>query len=162
MSYLRSFPLLVLPILAYNLIVLATPWSPDEAAQCAEIVGRTVHPLTCQLGVSLVQVPTGAALALTDGSTQVFWAVTTGDVLLMVSLVLLFAELLKSTGIQTSSIVNHALSLIVFVLGLVQFLLFPAFATSVFFLITLMALLDVLAGFIVTISAARRDVSLVS
>ena len=37
-------------------------------------------------------------------------------------------------------------------------LLLPAFATSTFFLLALMVLLDVLAGFIVTIVAARRDV----
>jgi hypothetical protein len=33
-------------------------------------------------------------------------------------------------------------------------------ATSTFFLLTLMVLLDVLAGFIVTIVSARRDVDL--
>jgi hypothetical protein len=47
---------------------------------------------------------------------------------------------------------------VLFILCLVEFLLFPAFATSTFFLVTLMVLLDVLAGFIVTIVAARRDV----
>jgi uncharacterized membrane protein len=40
----------------------------------------------------------------------------------------------------------------------VEFLLFPAFATSSFFLLTLMVLLDVLAGFIVTIVASRREI----
>ncbi len=41
-----------------------------------------------------------------------------------------------------------------------EFLLFGACATSTFFLITLMVLLDVLAGFIVTIVASRREVDL--
>jgi len=52
---------------------------------------------------------------------------------------------------------NHGFSLILFVVCLVEFLLFPAFATSVFFLIMVMTLLDVMAGFMVTIAAARRD-----
>ena len=47
--------------------------------------------------------------------------------------------------------------MIVFIVCLVEFLLVPAFATSVFFLITAMTLLDVLAGFIVTIITARKD-----
>ena len=44
-----------------------------------------------------------------------------------------------------------------FVVCLVEFLLFPAFATSTFFLISLMVLLDLAAGFIVTLVAARRE-----
>ncbi|HEX4095611.1 MAG TPA: hypothetical protein VHX64_02725, partial [Caulobacteraceae bacterium] len=41
-----------------------------------------------------------------------------------------------------------------------EFLLLQGFSTSVFFLLTLMVLLDVLAGFIVTIVASRRDIDL--
>jgi hypothetical protein len=55
------------------------------------------------------------------------------------------------------AIVNHALSLILFVFCLVAFLLFKGFATSTFFLILTMVMLDVLAGFIVTIISARKD-----
>ena len=51
--------------------------------------------------------------------------------------------------------------MLLFVALLVELLLLPAFATSTFFLITLMVLLDVLAGFIVTIVAARREVDVV-
>ncbi len=50
--------------------------------------------------------------------------------------------------------------MLLFIVCLVEFLLFSAFATSTFFLVTLMVLLDVLAGFIVTIVASRRDVEL--
>ena len=67
----------------------------------------------------------------------------------------LFIELLKSTTSRKVAIINHSLSMILFIVCLVEFLLFPAFATSIFFLITLMVLLDVLAGFIVTIVVAR-------
>jgi hypothetical protein len=90
------------------------------------------------------------------------WSVGLGDVLLMAGLVLLFVELLKSTSSQRVAIVNHALSMVLFIVCLVEFLLFGAFATSTFFLITLMVLLDVLAGFIVTIVASRRELDLTS
>jgi uncharacterized membrane protein len=48
--------------------------------------------------------------------------------------------------------------MVLFIVCLVEFLLFPAFATSTFFLLMLMVLLDVLAGFIVTIVASRREI----
>jgi hypothetical protein len=79
-------------------------------------------------------------------------------VLLLIGLVMLFVELLKSTSTGTSAIFNHALSMLVFIVCLIEFLLHPAFATSTFFLIMIMSLLDVLAGVIVTIVSARRDV----
>ena len=47
--------------------------------------------------------------------------------------------------------------MIVFIVCLMLFLLNPNFATSVFFILTVMALLDVLAGVVVTIVSARRD-----
>jgi hypothetical protein len=53
--------------------------------------------------------------------------------------------------------INHALSMILFVICLVAFLLVKGFATSTFFLIMTMVMLDVLAGFIVTIISARKD-----
>ena len=85
------------------------------------------------------------------------WTVGTGDLILFLSLILLFFELLKSTSSQKVAIINHALSMILFVVCLIEFLLLRGFATSTFFLILIMVLLDVLAGFIVTIVASRRD-----
>jgi hypothetical protein len=58
------------------------------------------------------------------------------------------------------AIINHALSMGLFVLCLLLFLLLPSFATSTFFLIMVMVLLDVMAGFIVTILTARRDLDI--
>ena len=47
--------------------------------------------------------------------------------------------------------------MMLFIVCLVQFLLLPNFATSAFFIIMVMTLLDVLAGVVVTIVSARRD-----
>ena len=52
---------------------------------------------------------------------------------------------------------NHAVSMILFIVCLVEFLLHPNFATSAFFIVMVMTLLDVLAGVVVTIVSARRD-----
>ena len=85
------------------------------------------------------------------------WNIGSGDLILFLALILLFFELLKSTSSQKVAIVNHALSMVLFVGCLVAFLLIKGFATSTFFLILTMVMLDVLAGFIVTIISARKD-----
>lgn len=132
-----AFPLLALPVLLYNLVLLTMKGglgSPDVAAQLAQPL-FTIH--------------------MTSGGA---WPVNLGDLYLGASLVVMFIELLKSTNSRNVAIINHSLSMILFVICLIEFLLLKGFSTSVFFLITLMVLLDVLAGFIVTIVSARRDV----
>jgi hypothetical protein len=71
--------------------------------------------------------------------------------------VVLFFELVRATNTNKVAIINHSLSMILFIICLVEFLLVPGFATSTFFILTTMTLLDVLAGFIVTIVTARKD-----
>ncbi|HBJ91635.1 MAG TPA: hypothetical protein DDZ43_02040, partial [Hyphomonadaceae bacterium] len=85
------------------------------------------------------------------------WTMTGGDLLILLSLVFLFVEILKSTSTGTATIMNHAVSMILFIVCLVEFLLFENFATSIFFILTMTTLLDVLAGVVVTIVSARRD-----
>lgn len=85
------------------------------------------------------------------------WVFETGDGILFAGMIMLFIEIIKSTNSKTFSLINHGLSMAIFVLSLVAFLLVRNFATSVFFLLLLMMLLDVIAGFLVTIVTARRD-----
>ncbi|MEQ1782160.1 MAG: hypothetical protein ABMA14_12415, partial [Hyphomonadaceae bacterium] len=87
------------------------------------------------------------------------WVVTGGDILIMLSMVFFFVEIIKSTATGSSTIANHAVSMLVFIICLVEFLLLANFQTSVFFILTVMCLLDVLAGVVVTIVSARRDFS---
>ncbi|WP_309644707.1 hypothetical protein [Phenylobacterium sp.] len=132
-----ALPLLLLPVLAYNLIALTLAGGFNSV----EASIRLTEPL---FGIAM--------------TSKVEWPVNLGDILMAAGLIVLFIELLKSTTSRRTAIVNHALSMLLFVACLVEFLLAPAFATSTFFLLTLMVLLDVLAGFIVTIVTARRDV----
>ena len=132
-----AVPLLALPVLIYNLIAL-TLTGGFKAADASVRMNDTLFTIHM--------------------TSRAEWAVSLGDLLLAASLVVLFVELLKSTTSRRIAIINHSLSMVLFIICLVEFLLLPAFATSTFFLVTLMVLLDVLAGFIVTIVAARRDV----
>jgi hypothetical protein len=148
MRLLTSFPLLFVPVLIYNLIAFGGSVFGQEGVNAA---ARYSTPL---LGVD----ETGAAKGIvfpTGGE----WIITSGDLLLTLGLVLLFIEIVKATSTGRSSIANHAMSMIIFVVCLVEFLLFAPFATSVFFLLTMMTVLDVLAGFTVTIITARRDIA---
>lgn len=132
-----AFPLLVLPVLVYNLIALTLTGgfsALDAGTRMSEQL-FTIHM-----------------------TSRADWPVSLGDLLLAAALVVLFIELLKSTTSRRIAIINHSLSMILFIVCLVEFLLAPAFATSTFFLLTIMVLLDVLAGFIVTIVSARRDI----
>jgi hypothetical protein len=135
---IAAFPLLALIVLIYDLVALSIGGMRTTTAQ-----DQLSQPLFS------VHMASGAV-----------WTVGLGDMLLVTALVLLFVELLKSTSSPRVAILNHSLSMMLFIVCLVEFLLFGACATSTFFLITLMVLLDVLAGFIVTIVASRREVEL--
>lgn len=128
-------PLLIIPVIAYSIIVGFTGGSPADAAALMD---------NAIFSVPLVSGP---------------WSMTVGDLLIILSLVMMFVELVKSAGTGTATIINHGLSMAVFVIALALFLLVGRFGTSVFFLITMMALMDTVAGFVVTIVAARRDLA---
>ncbi len=136
MGVFTVLPLMIIPIFIYNVIAWggATFATADAVRERMNETFKTVH--------------------MASGAE---WVITPGDGLIALSLCMLFFELLKSTGIGRAAIMNHAFSMVLFIICLVEFLMFGAFATSVFFLIMLMALMDVMAGFMVTIASARRD-----
>lgn len=86
------------------------------------------------------------------------WGYSTSDLLLTFTLFALFFEIVKATSTDSKSIMNHGLSMVVFVVALVLFITVPGFATSTFFLMTMMAMVDVVGGFIISIVTARRDI----
>jgi hypothetical protein len=131
-------------VIIYNIWAFSTAGSGDSA----EVAARILMHLQNQEQPFL-------QMTMASGA---HWVMTFGDVMVLLSILLLFIELLKSTSTGTAAIFNHALSMLVFIICLVEFLLHPAFATSVFFIIMIMSLLDVLAGVVVTIISARRDV----
>ena len=134
---LIAIPLLFIPVVIYALVILTGVAGSGGIAAAERALTEPLFTVPMVSGTG--------------------WSVGSGDLILFLALILLFFELLKSTSSQKVAIVNHALSLIVFVVCLVEFLLIRGFATSTFFLIVSMVMLDVLAGFIVTIIAARKD-----
>ncbi|MBA4807267.1 hypothetical protein [Brevundimonas sp.] len=137
---LTAIPLLLIPVVLYNIVVLFGASGNAGMTQADAVLRDPLFSLPMASGAQ--------------------WSIGWGDLILFLGLILLFFELIKSTSSQKVAIVNHALSMILFIVVLVEFLLVRGFATSTFFLIVVMILLDVLAGFIVTIIAARRDLDL--
>jgi hypothetical protein len=126
---LAALPLTVIPFILYNLLMI----------------------MGVDTGGSLV----GGGIAMSSGGT---WTFTWGDLLLLVAMVVLFIEIVKATYTGTASMIDHGLSMLVFIAFLVEFLMVAQAATSVFFLLMMAALIDVVAGFTIGIRVAKRDI----
>lgn len=142
----QVFPLLAVSVIIYNILVLV---GGDSSA----MVNGVADP-----GLGMTQfLNQGVTIPLFSGGA---WTFTIGDLLIVVSLILLFVEILKSTVTTANSIANHALSMLVGVIALIEFLMFPGFGTSPFFIIICMTVIDVIAGFSITIVASKRDLGM--
>jgi hypothetical protein len=113
-----GFPLLLIPLAIYNIIVFLMP------------------------GVSLAE-PLVTLPLVTSGAQ---WPVTLSDVLVALGIVMLLFEVIKGARPGAKFLTDHLLSLIVLGGAVAEFLLWPRFATSAFFLLTLLALTDFLTG----------------
>lgn len=124
---MASFPLLAIIVAVYTLLALAAPGWLDGV-------------------LFFLPLLSGAALPFRGG-----------DLLLVIGLILLCVEVYRATSSSTGAILNHVLSLVVFIIALIELLVLRQMANMTFFLIVLMTVGDVIAGFTVTISTARRD-----
>lgn len=96
-------------------------------------------------------------VSLTLPSTAIL-KITISDLLVVVALVLLYVEVIKATRTSRASIGDHLMSLLGFVGVLLAFILMPSVGTMPFLLIVVMCFIDVVAGFTISISSARRDI----
>jgi hypothetical protein len=128
---LAGIPLLIVPFILYNL-GLAGSFGQVEGADIWE-----TH-----------------VFSMTMMSGGVF-SLTAGNLLIVVALLLLFVEIVKSTRTSNASIVDHLLSTFVFVAFLVEFLLATDAAHPVFFTLMVIAL-GRCAGRILGVVAFRR------
>ena len=88
------------------------------------------------------------------------WVLTWEDVLLALSILLLWIEIIKSTRLGMRSVMDHILAMALFIAMLVEFLLVQQAGTSTFFLLMMIALVDVLSGFIIGMRSGRRQVEI--
>lgn len=88
------------------------------------------------------------------------WTMSLGDLFIVISLVILFFEIFKATRRSSVALLDHLFSMALFVVFLVEFLLVQGAATQIFFILMLVSLVDVIAGFTVSIKSASRDVAI--
>ena len=128
-------PLLLIPFVFYNILaVTVMGWQPGAWGN------QVLFSIPMVSGVS--------------------WSLTRSDVMLVVGLLCLFFEVIKSTNTGRNSVIEHMASTALFVIFLVEFLLFAPAASSTFFILMIMALVDVVAGFTISITGAGRDVTM--
>jgi hypothetical protein len=84
------------------------------------------------------------------------WSLNIGDAIVLLTLVFLFVELMKAARRRGVSITDQALSTIILIICVIQFLMVEKAATSVFLIITVAAVIDVIAGFFIALRPARR------
>lgn len=112
-----GFPLLLIPLAIYNIIVFMMP--------------------SVSLTEALVSVPLPSGAA---------WSVTLSDVLVALGILMVLLEVIKGARPGAKFLTDHLLSLIVFGVALAEFLLWPRFASSTYFLLVLLALTDFLTS----------------
>jgi hypothetical protein len=128
--FLVGFPLLIIPFAIYNVIAFLVPG------------------LAWSQEITRVHMMSGAD-----------WTFTPGELLIGLSVILLFFEMLKATRLSTRTIVDHVLSTLLFIGMIVEFLLVPQAASGTFFLLLVISFVDVAGGFTITIRTAQRDVT---
>ena len=87
-------------------------------------------------------------------------AISAGDLMIAGSIFVLLIEMLKAARLSRRSIIDHLLSMVLFVAMLIEFLLVPEAGTSTFLLLLVISFVDVVGGFTITIRTAQRDVSI--
>jgi hypothetical protein len=134
---LRLFPLLIIPVIIYNLFALGGGAVGQHTIQSLGTAGFTITMFSHDQ-----------------------WNISFFDFLLLLSLALLFVEVVKATHTTSAELINHGLSMMVFVICLIEFITLKGFATSTFFLMMMMTLFDVVAGYTISIVAAEHDLGL--
>ena len=127
---LTAIPLTVIPLIIYNIVAFAFPGT----TWTGEIFGLT----------------------MVSGAR---WALTLGDLMIALAITILFLEIMKSGKTGSATVTNHILSTIVLIIYVIEFILIDIAATSLFFILTIIALFDVIAGFSITIRTATRDIA---
>lgn len=87
------------------------------------------------------------------------WVLTAGDVMIVIGLIALFVEILSAASLANKTIGNHLVSILVLIIYVIEFLVVERAANSTFFILTVIALIDVLAGIVITIRLASRDIA---
>jgi uncharacterized membrane protein len=132
---MAAIPLMLIPFILYNLAMIGAFGGGGTAS--LETIVTSVNMMS--------------------GAT---WTMSLGDLFIVIALIILFLEIFKATRRSSVALLDHLFSMALFVVFLVEFLLVQGAATQIFFILMLISLVDVIAGFTVSIKSASRDVAI--
>ena len=124
-----GFPLLLIPVAICNIIVFLMP----DLALSGSI---PLFPITLM--------------------SKDIWMVTLNDLLVALGILLLWLEVMRAARPASKYFTDHFLSLLVFGGAAAEFVMLPKFGNATFFMITLIALVDFLAGVSLRARRPRR------
>jgi hypothetical protein len=131
--FFEMVPLLAIPVLLYALFAAAL-----SVGQGAETFAQGIEK-----SITYLTLPSGSP-----------WAISGGDLLLLMGLIILFFELTRGVGVSRFAIVHHTLAVLLALGCAGAFLVVDAFSTSSFFFLTVMCWLDMIGGVIFNIASA--------
>lgn len=134
MKLLKYFPLFAIVLISYNILAF---WETGDQS-----TALTYNLFTIKL-------ISGASVKL---NVETF--------LIIAGLHILYFNIVKSTRSTVDTMISQALSVTVFIAFVIQFIVVIRAGTPHFLILTVMSMLDVVGGFTVAVSSARRDVSI--
>jgi hypothetical protein len=127
--FLIAFPLLLIPFALYNMVAFL---------------------LNMPFADTLFSIPLPSGTRL---------AVTLGDALVVLSMLLLYLEFLKAARFRSKAVMDHVLALLLFAGMAAEFALVPKAQTSAFLFIAVLAFIDLIAG--ISVGARERPSAIV-
>lgn len=134
MKTLTAFPLLILSVIYFYLRSMWADGPQWTNDQAFNLSTMTAQPIT----------------------------LTSGEIFIMVSLVFLFLEILKSARSMTSNLANNMLSILTLIIAVGLMFSSPLCASPSFVTLTIIIMIDAMAAAFVTPIAAKRDLDVVS
>jgi hypothetical protein len=128
--YLIAFPLLLIPFALYHMVAFLLELPLD----------------TRLFGITLLS---GESVA-----------VTIGDTLIILGVLLLYLEILKATRLAAKAVMDHLLSLILFAGMVFEFVSVNQAATTVFLTLIVITFVDVVTGLSMAATEGRRSLAL--
>ena len=128
--YLIAFPLLLIPFALYNMIIFLLNMPFSDTVFSIPLMSERRMP------------------------------VTTGDLLLVVAMLLLYVEVVKATRLGGKAIMDHVLAFFLFVGMASELALVPQAATPTLLLLTVLAFVDVMIGVSVSVRPKQQEITL--
>ena len=127
--YIIGFPLLLIPVAIYTIVAFLFNTGFNDVLFSVQLLSRATFPVPVH------------------------------DVIVTLAILLLFVEIMKSTRVGIKSVVDHILSLLLFIAMIGEFMAVQKAATSTFFTLVMLAFVDVISGYTVGIRSAQRDIT---